>query len=129
METHNTITVLSFFNIVEVWNKGVSFGLLAVDSSWTPYVLSALALIISGFLLVMLINAKTLKLAIGLGIIIGGAFGNIIDRLLWGRVFDFLDFHISGFHWPAFNVADAAITIGVILILIDGFIAKSTDES
>ena len=73
---------------------------------------------------VLLRKAETRFVAIAIGIVIGGADGNVIDRIIWGHVFDFLDFHIAGYHWPAFNVADAAISIGVILILVDGFIAK-----
>ena len=79
-------------------------------------------------LLIWLRKAQTLLLSIGLGIVIGGAIGNVIDRILWGSVFDFLDFHIAGHHWPAFNVADSAIMIGVGLILIDGFIAKAPED-
>jgi signal peptidase II len=123
------IKVFSFFNLVEVWNRGVSFGLFASDSPWTPVLLSALAIGISTVLLIWLHKAKTFLLSIGLGIVIGGAVGNVIDRILWGSVFDFLDFHISGYHWPAFNIADSAITIGVGLILIDGFIAKTPKDS
>lgn len=128
LESVRYIEVLGIFNIVEVWNRGVSFGLLASDSVWTPYLLSALALAISAVLVVWLRKAETTFLAIALGGVIGGAIGNVIDRMIWGHVFDFLDFHIAGYHWPAFNVADAAISVGVALILIDGFIAKKRDE-
>lgn len=122
------IEITGFFNLVEVWNRGVSFGLFASSSPWTPVLLSALAIGISIVLLVWLRKAETLLLSIALGIVIGGALGNVVDRILWGHVFDFLDFHIAGYHWPAFNVADSAITIGVALILIDGFIAKTPDD-
>ena len=122
------IEITGFFNLVEVWNRGVSFGLFASSSPWTPVLLSALAIGISIVLLAWLRKAETLLLAIALGIVIGGAVGNVIDRILWGHVFDFLDFHIAGYHWPAFNIADSAITIGVALILIDGFIAKTPDD-
>ena len=122
------IEITGFFNLVEVWNRGVSFGIFASSSPWTPVLLSALAIGISIVLLVWLRKAETLLLSIALGIVIGGAVGNVIDRILWGHVFDFLDFHIAGYHWPAFNVADSAITIGVALILIDGFIAKTPDD-
>ena len=122
------IEITGFFNLVEVWNRGVSFGLFASSSPWTPVLLSALAIGISIVLLVWLRKAETLLLSIALGIVIGGAVGNVVDRILWGHVFDFLDFHIAGYHWPAFNVADSAITIGVALILIDGFIAKTPDD-
>jgi len=122
------IEITGFFNLVEAWNRGVSFGLFASSSPWTPVLLSALAIAIAIVLLVWLRKAETLLLSIALGIVIGGAVGNVIDRILWGHVFDFLDFHIAGYHWPAFNVADSAITIGVALILIDGFIAKTPDD-
>ena len=123
------IEITGFFNLVEVWNRGVSFGLLASDSAWTPYLLSALALAIATVLLFWLRKADNQLLALALGIVIGGAVGNVIDRLIWGHVFDFLDFHIAGYHWPAFNVADSAISVGVVLILVDGFIAKRREQS
>jgi len=123
------IEITPFFNIVEVWNRGVSFGLFASESSWTPILLSALAIAISVVLIVWLKRAETRLLALALGIVIGGAIGNVIDRVIWGHVYDFLDFHVAGYHWPAFNVADSAISIGVVLILIDGFIAKKPAES
>ncbi len=122
------IKIFNFFNLVEVWNRGVRFGLFASDSPWTPILLSTLAIGISIVLLIWLRKAQTLLLSIGLGIVIGGAIGNVIDRILWGSVFDFLDFHIAGYHWPAFIVAESAIMIGVGLISIDGFIAKAPEE-
>ena len=126
--TGRDIEVTGFFNIVEVWNRGVSFGLFASDSPWTPYLLSALAIAISIVLIVWLRKAETTFLALALGFVIGGAIGNVFDRFIWGRVYDFLDFHAAGYHWPAFNVADAAISVGVALVLLDGFIAKREDE-
>jgi signal peptidase II len=128
LDTARYIEVTGFFNIVEVWNRGVSFGLFASDSPWTPYLLSALAIAISIVLIVWLRKAETTFLALALGFVIGGAIGNVFDRFIWGRVYDFLDFHAAGYHWPAFNVADAAISVGVALILLDGFIAKRGDE-
>ena len=128
LDTARYIEVTGFFNIVEVWNRGVSFGLFASDSPWTPYLLSALAIAISIVLIVWLRKAETTFLALALGFVIGGAIGNVFDRFIWGRVYDFLDFHAAGYHWPAFNVADAAISVGVGLILLDGFIAKCGNE-
>jgi signal peptidase II len=128
LNTTRYIEVTDFFNIVEVWNRGVSFGLFASDSPWTPYLLSVLAIAISIVLIIWLRKAETAFLALALGIVIGGAVGNVIDRLIWGQVYDFLDFHAAEFHWPAFNLADAAISVGVGLILLDGFIAKRGDE-
>ncbi len=122
------IKVTDFFNTVEVWNRGVSFGFFANDSPWTPHLLSALAIAITAILVFWLRKAETRFVAIAIGIVIGGAVGNVIDRIIWGHVFDFLDFHIAGYHWPAFNVADSAISIGVILILLDGFIAKRQES-
>ena len=122
------IEVTEFFNLVEVWNRGVSFGLFASDSPWAPLLLSALAIAISIFLLFWLRKAETVFLAIALGMVVGGAIGNVIDRLIWGHVFDFLDFHVAGNHWPAFNIADSGISVGVALILIDGLIAKRREE-
>lgn len=116
------IEVTSFFNVVMVWNQGVSFGLFSNDSPYGPWLLSGVALVISGFLTVWLRKAENRLIAAALGLVIGGAIGNVIDRLRFGAVADFLDFHLAGWHWPAFNIADAAIVIGVGLILIEGFL-------
>ena len=119
-----SIPVTDFFNIVMVWNRGVSFGLFDNDSVWTPMLLSLLAVGISIVLMVWLRRAEGKWLALSLGMVIGGAVGNVIDRAVWRAVFDFLDFHVAGYHWPAFNVADTAITVGVVMILAEGLFAK-----
>lgn len=113
------IEVTSFFNLVMTWNRGVSFGLFNNDSPYNPLILSAVALVICGLLIIWLARAYRPVLAYGLGAIIGGAIGNLIDRVRFGAVADFLDFHLWGYHWPAFNVADAAITIGVTVLIAD----------
>lgn len=117
------IAVSSFFNLVLVWNKGVSFGMLDGIGALTPWVLSGLSLGVVIGLLFWLRQSVHPLIAVGLGMVIGGAFGNVIDRLRYGAVVDFLDFHVAGYHWPAFNVADAGICVGAGLILVDGLLA------
>lgn len=113
------IEVTSFFNIVWVWNQGVSFGLFGGGA--TPaWALGGLAVAIVLGLGVWLWRTPSQPIAVALSLVIGGAIGNVIDRARWGAVFDFLDFHAMGWHWPAFNVADASIVIGVGVLLLDG---------
>jgi signal peptidase II len=88
-----------------------------------PWLLSGLALAVVIGLLVWLRRTEHWLIAIGLGLVIGGALGNVVDRLRYGAVVDFLDFHAAGYHWPAFNVADAAICIGAAVIVVDGLLA------
>lgn len=114
------VPVTGFFNFVVVWNRGVSFGILDSASHWTPVLLSAVAIGIAILLLLWLRRVEDRFLAGALGLVLGGAIGNVIDRVRFGAVFDFLDFHLGDYHWPAFNIADSAITVGVVLILIDG---------
>lgn len=122
MASPRTIEVTPFFNIVMVWNRGVSFGLLSDGASWMQYAVGALAIALCVAFAVWLARATSRLVAVGLGLVIGGAAGNLIDRVVHGAVADFLDFHAFGYHWPAFNVADAAITIGVAALLLDGLI-------
>ncbi len=123
------VTVTSFFNLVTVWNRGVSFGMFSNDSPYGPWVLSALSLVIAIGLVVWLRKVDTKWMALALGLVIGGALGNIVDRLRFNAVFDYLDFHMIGYHWPAFNVADASIFIGVGLILCDGLFASKKNTT
>lgn len=129
MDPPRTIPITDFFNIVLVWNRGVSFGMFGTDSPWGPVLLSALALIISTCLVIWLRRVEERFLAAAIGLVLGGALGNVIDRLQYGAVADFLDFHAFGYHWPAFNVADSAITVGVVLLLYDSlFPARKAAE-
>lgn len=127
MQPPRVIEVTSFFNLVLAWNRGVSFSMFAHEAEVMPYVLSALALAITGMLLVWLRRADRPFLAASIGLVIGGAVGNVVDRLRFGAVTDFLDFHLWGYHYPAFNIADAGIFIGVAMILLDGFAGRRPD--
>jgi signal peptidase II len=111
--------ITPFFNLVLTWNRGVSFGMFNTDSPLNAWILPLVAVAIIGALLVWLTRADRQILAIALGSIIGGAIGNLIDRVRFGSVADFLDVHAFGYHWPAFNVADSAITIGVAVLIFD----------
>jgi signal peptidase II len=114
------ITVIpGFFDLVVVWNQGVSFGMLGGERALPPWVLSLVAVAISIALFLWLRRVVLRWTAVAIGLVIGGAVGNVIDRALWGAVFDFADFHVGGWHWPAFNVADAAIVLGVGALLVE----------
>jgi len=117
------VAVLPFFNLVMVWNRGVSFGLLS-DADLAPYLMAGIAGLVVIGLVIWLARVAQRLLAVSIGLIIGGALGNIVDRLRLGAVADFVDLHAGGYHWPAFNVADAAITVGVAVMLIDGLLNR-----
>ncbi len=119
----HVVEVTSFFNLVLVWNFGVSFGTFAGGGALMPYILSAIAAVIAVCLIFWLRQAERRLIALALGFIIGGAVGNVVDRLMHGAVVDFLDFHLAGWHFWAFNVADSGISVGVVLLLIDGLFA------
>lgn len=122
------ITVAPFFNLVMVWNTGVSFGMFSEDSPNRAWTLIAVSFAVTAWLLWWLWRNQSGLVAVSLGMIIGGAMGNVIDRYRFGAVFDFLDFHAFGWHWPAFNVADCAIVVGVLLLLADGFRPRKTAD-
>lgn len=113
--------IFPFFNLTMVWNHGVSFGLF---QSTNPWPLIILACGISAIFAVWLARAQTWLQTISLAMIIGGALGNVIDRVRFGAVADFLDFHIAGWHYPAFNIADSCITLGIIVLLFDSLILE-----
>lgn len=114
------LAVLPIFNLVLVWNKGVSFGLMTNHTDIGPYVLSLMSLVIAVFFVIWLWRVRFLPLALALGLVIGGALGNVIDRLRFGAVVDFLDFYWQDWHYPAFNIADSCIVIGIAFIVFDG---------
>ncbi|RVU39697.1 signal peptidase II [Hwanghaeella grinnelliae] len=125
---NGTIEVTGFFNLVMVWNRGVSFGMFSDHAELGRWGLSGLALAITIGLFFWLRKVGHWMLAMALGLVMGGAVGNVIDRVRFGAVFDFLDLHAAGYHWPAFNVADSAIVVGVGLILLDGLL-NNTDKA
>ena len=113
-----------FFRLVIVWNPGVSFGFLGGDKALPPCVLSLVAVAVCVGLFVWLRRVDRPLIGWGIGLVIGGAIGNVIDRARWGAVFDFADFHVGQWHWPAFNVADSAIVVGVGLMLLDSLLGE-----
>lgn len=123
MPEREHITLAPFFNLVMVWNRGISFGMMQ-GLSHPEYVLGGVALVIVAVLTIWLKKVERLREIIGIGIIIGGAVGNFIDRLRFGAVADFFDFHVAGYHWPAFNIADAAICIGAFLLVLESVYEK-----
>ena len=113
-------TVTSFFNLVMVYNRGAAFSFLADQPGWQRYFFAGVSLLASLLIIWMLKRHSGQRLFCwAMTLILGGALGNLIDRIAYGHVIDFLDFHVSGFHWPAFNVADSAITLGAVLFILD----------
>ena len=113
-----------YFNIVRAWNTGVSFSMLNNYGNLGAWILSIVAMIIVVMLFWWLRKENNRVLQIALGLIMGGAIGNVIDRLRFGAVFDFLDFHIADYHWPAFNAADSCICVGATIIIVEAIVAK-----
>ncbi len=126
---YETVAVMPYFNLTMAHNYGAAFSFLAQAGGWQRWFFIVLAVVISIVLIVWLAKLKPhAKLeAISLSLILGGAIGNVIDRIVYGYVVDFLDVYIGSSHWPAFNVADSAICIGAVLLILDSF--KSEPES
>jgi signal peptidase II len=115
-----------FFNLVLVFNKGAAFSFLSQAEGWQTPLFATFAIAAAAVVSYLIVKTpeKTLLCA-GLAAILGGALGNLIDRLRLGAVVDFLDFHALGWHWPAFNVADSAITVGAAFLIIDGLVHEA----
>jgi signal peptidase II len=116
--------VTPFFNLVLTWNRGMSFGLFNRDSPWNAAAFSLVAAVIVTALLIWLWRTDGSLVAAGIGMVAGGAVGNVIDRLRIGAVTDFLDFHWGDWHFATFNLADSAITVGVGLLLLDALLNR-----
>lgn len=115
-----TMPVTPFFNLVLAYNKGAAFSFLAAESGWQRYFFTAIAVAAVVFIFYLLKRHPGQKLFCwALALILGGAIGNLIDRVLYGHVIDFLDFYVGKWHWPAFNVADMAIVSGAALFILD----------
>lgn len=127
IEYGETIYVAPFWNWVLTYNRGAAFSFLASQEGWQRWFFTLLALAVSGWIVSMLRkHAGDTLLALALSLIMGGALGNVIDRIRFGAVVDFVQWHAAGFYWPAFNVADSAICVGAVLMVWDQFRHKKT---
>ena len=128
-----TIYVAPFWNWVLTFNRGAAFSFLASEEGWQRWFFTVLALGVSGWIVFMLRSHAGQKLlSLALALIMGGALGNVIDRIRFGAVVDFVQWHAAGFYWPAFNVADSAITVGAVLMVWDQFFgagARASDST
>lgn len=128
-QTQPVIAVTSFFNLVTAWNTGVSFSMLDNLGKYSVHILSGFSILVVIFLCYLLYREKNRVMQMAIGFVIGGAIGNVIDRIRIGAVFDFLDVHIAEHHWPAFNVADSFICIGALLIIFGGTVISCRQAS
>lgn len=127
---HKVVEVTSFFNLVLVYNPGAAFSFLSDAAGWQRWFFIAIAFAASVWIVYLLRRHPGQTLfCLALSLVLAGALGNVIDRILFGAVVDFLDFHAYGWHWPAFNVADSAITCGAVLLIWDGFRPQKPAES
>ncbi len=120
---HEPVAVLPFFNFTLMHNTGAAFSFLADQGGWQRWFFAVLALVVSIVLAVWLYRLKTHEkwLAMALSLVLGGAIGNLIDRVYYGYVIDFIDVYYNAWHWPAFNIADSAISVGAVMLVIDAF--------
>jgi signal peptidase II len=125
LDFHEFVPVLPFFSLVRVHNTGAAFSFLADAGGWQRWFFIAVGIVATVIIMRLLKrHAHEPRLAFALALVLGGALGNVIDRVLLGHVVDFLYFHYRGFAWPAFNVADSAISVGAALLIWDGLRGK-----
>jgi signal peptidase II len=123
-------TVMPFFDLVLVFNKGAAFSFLASAPGWQTPLFIGIAALAVGIVSFMLVREPGKKLlCAGLALILGGAIGNVWDRIAYGHVVDFILLHAGGWHWPAFNVADSAITVGAGIVILDGFVHRGSSPT
>jgi signal peptidase II len=122
------VVITPFFDLVLVWNRGISYGLFAADSQAQVWFLVAMKTAITLVLIVWLVRNTDRLTAIALGLLIGGAIGNTVDRILHGAVVDYVSLHAAGYHWYVFNLADVWVVAGVALLLYDAFLAGRSQK-
>ena len=121
---------LPFFNLVLVFNKGAAFSFHATAQGWQTLFFATVAVVASIVISFLIVRNKNKNLfRAGLALILGGALGNLYDRIMYGHVVDFLDFHAAGWHFPAFNVADSAITVGAGILILESFLQKHETQA
>ncbi len=131
MDLYQSIQVLPFFNFTYVHNYGAAFSFLGDAGGWQRWFFTAIAVAVSMAIFWWLKQSPKQQtlLPVAFSFILGGALGNVYDRLAYGYVVDFLDFYVGQWHWPAFNIADSAIFIGAALLIVDMFINKENDNT
>jgi signal peptidase II len=124
-----SLALAPFFNLVLVFNKGAAFSFLATAQGWQTLFFAAIAVVASAVISFLILKNETKPLfCAALALILGGALGNLYDRIAYGHVVDFLDFHAAGWHFPAFNVADSAITVGAGILILESFLQRPANE-
>ncbi len=130
LQLYQSIPILPSLNLVLAHNTGAAFSFLSDAGGWQRWFFAVLAIVVSAVILVWIVRLKQheLRLAIALSLVLGGAIGNVWDRIMLGYVVDFIDVYYGDWHWPAFNVADSAICIGAILLIIDALFNKENQQ-
>lgn len=120
-----TLEVLPFFNMTLVYNRGAAFSFLSDAGGWQRWLFAVIGIVVSVIIAVWIsrLSLQQKRLSLALSLILGGAIGNLWDRVILGHVIDFIDVHYLGYHWPAFNLADSAITLGALLLIVDSLFA------
>lgn len=126
MNPPGVLRIAPFFDLVLGWNRGSSFGMLG-GHELPPWTLAFFSGAIATGLLVWLLRTDNRVVAMGLALVVGGAIGNALDRIRHGAVTDFLDFHLAGWHWPTFNLADVGVVCGAALLILDSFVRRDPD--
>lgn len=126
LTAHKAVALFPSFNFFLTYNKGVSFSLFSSDNPYNALALSLFALCVCIFICVWMTKEKESSVKLGLALILGGALGNVIDRIRLGSVIDFIDVYYHTYHWPAFNIADSAICLGAFLMILKCFKKKDS---
>lgn len=131
LEPYVQVSVMPSFNLILVYNTGAAFSFLSDASGWQRWFFSLLAIVVCIFLFFWLrwLDAREKWTAIGLSLVLGGALGNLIDRIIYGHVIDFIQWYYKGFYWPTFNIADSAITIGASLLVVSNLFVNRSRPS
>jgi signal peptidase II len=123
-----SLALAPFFNLVLVFNTGAAFSFLAAGGGWQTFFFASVAVAASVVISFLIYRSPGKRLYnSGLALILGGALGNLHDRLVYGKVVDFLDFHVAGWHWPAFNVADSGIFVGAAILILESFLHREAE--
>jgi signal peptidase II len=131
LEPYIQVHVLPLFNLTLVYNKGAAFSFLSQAGGWQRWFFSLLAVAVSVFIVLWLrrLDTQDKWTAAGLSLVLGGAIGNLIDRLIYGHVIDFIDLYYSTYHFPTFNIADSAITVGATLLIVHSLLTHKQDTA